>query len=56
MEPKLVAYGINMSTVSNILDSNKIIYVVIAMIVAGMLIGTISARLAVHKYMRNPAK
>lgn len=56
LEPRLENYGINIDTVSNILDSNKIIYVILAMILVGILIGTISARLAVHKYMRNAAK
>ena len=56
MAPKLANYGINVSTVAEILDSNKIILVIAAMILSGVLIGTISARLAVHKYMRNAAK
>ena len=55
-EPKLSNYGINISTVANILDSNKIVLVIVAMILAGSIIGTISARLAVHKYLRNPSK
>ncbi|MBQ6130705.1 permease-like cell division protein FtsX [Candidatus Saccharibacteria bacterium] len=56
LEPRLANYGISVATVSNILDSNKIVYVVLTMILAGMLIGTISARLAVHKYMRSATK
>ena len=56
IEPKLTSYGINVSTISNILDSNKIVYVILAMMLVGVLIGTISAHLAVHKYMRNTAK
>ena len=56
LEPRLSNYGINIDTVSNILDSNKIIYVILAMILIGMLIGTISARLAVFKYLHNAAK
>ncbi len=56
MEPKLTAYGVNMSSITDILETNKIICVFLAMIIAGILIGTISARLAVLKYMRNPSK
>ena len=56
LEPRLANYGINVDTITDILDSNKIIYVILAMVVAGMLIGSLSARLAVHKYMHNTAK
>ncbi|MBQ1528586.1 permease-like cell division protein FtsX [Candidatus Saccharibacteria bacterium] len=56
LEPRLAKYGINIDTVSNILESNKIILVILAMIVVGMLIGTLSARLALQKYLRNPSK
>ena len=56
VEPKLANYGINISTVSNILDSNKLVLVILAMILAGSLIGTLSARLAIQKYLRNPSK
>ena len=55
LEPKLASYGINISTVSNILES-KLILVIAAMILAGSLIGTLSARLAIQKYLRNPSK
>ena len=56
LEPRLAKYGINVDTVTNILESNKIILVILAMIVVGMLIGTLSARLAIQKYLRNPSK
>ncbi|MBQ6320689.1 permease-like cell division protein FtsX [Candidatus Saccharibacteria bacterium] len=56
LEPRLANYGINVDTITDILDSNKIIYVILAMVVTGILIGSLSARLAVHKYMRNTAK
>ena len=56
LEPKLASYGINVSTISNILESNKLILVIAAMILAGSLIGTLSARLAIQKYLRNPSK
>ena len=51
-----VNYGINVATVTNILNSNKLVLVIAAMILAGSLIGTLSARLALHKYLRNPSK
>lgn len=56
LEPRLARYGINISTVSNILESNQIVFVIIAMVISGAFIGTLSARLAVHKYLRNPSK
>ena len=56
LEPKLMAYGVNVSTISSVLDSNKLILVILAMILAGGLIGTLSARLAIQKYLRNPSK
>lgn len=56
LEPRLSNYGINISTVSDILSSNKLVLVIIAIILAGTLIGGISARLAVHKYMKHAAK
>ena len=56
MEPRLERYGINVSTVTDILDSNKLVFVIIAMIVIGGIIGTFSARLAIQKYLRNPSK
>ena len=56
LEPRLANYGINVDTITDILDSNKIIYVILAMVVTGILIGSLSARLAVHKYMHNTAK
>jgi cell division transport system permease protein len=56
IEPKLANYGINVATVTNILNSNKLVLVIAAMILAGSLIGTLSARLALHKYLRNPSK
>ena len=56
MEPKLASYGINISTISNILESNKLVLVIVAMVLTGSLIGTLSARLAIQKYLRNPSK
>ena len=56
LEPKLSDYGIDISTISGILESNQLVFVVIAMILIGGFIGTISARLAIQKYLRNPSK
>lgn len=56
LEPRLANYGISVTTISDILSSNKIIYVILTMIIAGMFIGTVSARLAIHKYMRHVTK
>lgn len=56
MEPRLMKYGINVTTITDILNSNKIVLVILAMILAGSLIGTLSARLAIQKYLRSTAK
>ena len=52
MSPKLTKYGIDVSQINNILESNQLVLVFLVFIVAGALIGRISARLAVHKYLR----
>lgn len=52
IEPNLSGYGINVSSVSNLLESNMLIAVYGIMIVIGMTIGTISARLAMQKYLK----
>lgn len=51
MSPKLASYGINVNSINNVLDSNQLILVFLAFIVMGMVIGRISARLAVSKYL-----
>lgn len=51
LSPKLEGYGINVSSINNILDSNQLILVFLVFILVGMLIGRISARLAVSKYL-----
>lgn len=51
MSPKLASYGINVDSINNVLDSNQLILVFLAFIVMGMVIGRISARLAVSKYL-----
>lgn len=51
LSPRLESYGINVNTINEILDSNKLIFVFLAFIVMGVIIGRISARLAVSKYL-----
>lgn len=52
LAPKLAEYDIDISVVSGVLDTNWIIAVFAVMIVLGAIIGLISARLAVRKYLR----
>ncbi len=49
--PKLVNYGINVDTINNVLESNQLILVFLVFILLGIVIGRISARLAVSKYL-----
>lgn len=51
LAPKLEGYGIDVSKITGVLESNKLILVYLAFIAAGILIGRISARLAVSKYL-----
>ena len=51
LSPKLINYGIDVTSINNVLDSNKLILVFLAFILAGIIIGRISARLAVSKYL-----
>lgn len=51
VSPKLSNYGINVDSINEILESNKLILVFLVFVAAGILIGRISARLAVHKYL-----
>ena len=52
LSPKLAGYGINIDSINNVLDSNQLILVFLAFILAGIIIGRISARLAVSKYLK----
>lgn len=52
LEPHLSGYGIDVSTVSQLLESNMLVAVYGVMIVIGMIVGTISARLAMQKYLK----
>lgn len=49
--PNLENYGIDVSRVTNILESQWIIMVYTIIILVGIIIGTISANLAIHKYL-----
>ena len=50
--PKLENYGINIDQIISILESNKLVLVFVAFIVIGMIIGRLSAHLAVSKYLK----
>ena len=52
MAPKLTGYGINVDSILDVLQSNKLILVYLVFILAGVIIGRVSARLAVSKYLR----
>lgn len=52
LAPKLAGYGIDVSQIDNIMNSSQLVLVFLVFVVVGMLIGRISARLAVHKYLR----
>ncbi len=51
LAPRLSNYGINVETIMNILESNKLILVYVVFIAIGVVIGRVSARLAVSKYL-----
>ena len=51
LSPKLAKYGISVSSINEILESNQLVFVFLAFIVIGMIIGRVSARFAVHKYL-----
>lgn len=51
MAPKLAGYGIDVTAITDVLQSNKLILVYLVFIAAGMIIGRVSARLAVSKYL-----
>ncbi len=52
LSPRLSGYGINVDSINNVLESNQLILVFLVFIGAGALIGRISARLAVSKYLK----
>lgn len=50
--PRLENYGISISNVKAVLESNQLLLVYLAFVVIGALIGRISARFAIQKYLR----
>lgn len=51
MAPKLASYGIDVTAITDVLQSNKLILVYLIFVAAGIIIGRISARLAVSRYL-----
>ena len=51
LSPKLSGYGIDVTEIIEVLESNKLILVYLAFIALGVLIGRLSAWLAVSKYL-----
>ena len=51
LAPKLTGYGIDVSSITNIMESNQLILVFLVFIAAGFLIGRIASTLAVSKYL-----
>ena len=51
LTPRLMNYGITVDQITNIMESNQLILVFLAFILMGMLIGRISAWLAVSRYL-----
>lgn len=51
LAPKLSGYGINVDEIVNVLESNKLILVYLVFVGIGIVIGRVSASLAVSKYL-----
>ena len=51
LSPRLANYGINVDTINGVLESNQLIIVFLVFIVSGMVIGRISAWLAISRYL-----
>lgn len=52
VSPKLSDYGINIEQINQVLESNQLVLVFVAFIAAGLIIGRLSAHLAVSKYLK----
>ncbi len=50
--PGLASYGTDVSSVTNLMGTSNLVLVYLIMVAAGMLIGAISARLAMQKYLK----
>ena len=51
LSPKLTGYGIDVSSINSVLESNQLILVFLIFIAAGVIIGRIAAGMAVSKYL-----
>lgn len=51
LSPQLEGYGIDVSQINAVLDSNQLILVFLAFIAVGIFIGRVSAHLAISKYL-----
>lgn len=51
LAPRLASYGIDVTSIVEVLESNKLIIVYLVFIGLGIVIGRVSARLAVSKYL-----
>lgn len=51
LAPKLTNYGVNVDSILGILQSNQLILVYLAFVALGVVVGRISARLAISKYL-----
>lgn len=51
LAPKLTGYGINVEAITDVLESNRLILVYLIFVAIGVVIGRVSARLAVSKYL-----
>lgn len=52
LAPKLASYGIDVSHVSDLMFTNHLVLVFLVVIGIGMIVGTISAHLAMRKYLK----
>ncbi len=52
LSPKLANYGIDVESINHILESNQLILVFLVFMLAGIIIGRVSARMAVSKYLK----
>ena len=52
VSPNLQNFGVDVAPISDIINSSLVVLVFLAMVALGVIIGSISARLAVHKYLR----
>lgn len=52
LAPSLLDQGIDISTISEVMDSGKLVLLYLVVVAAGIIIGNISARLAMQKYLK----